>query len=59
MVSDGAVVLLAMDVLAGVLTVVLMGRLVCIDVDILVAVFAGVVTEVKFFMPAPLEAFSC
>ena len=63
MVPDGAVDLLMMDALTGVLTVVLIGRLVCIGVDILVGVtanmFTGVVTEVKFAMVASLEAFSC
>ena len=61
--SDGAVDLLTMDVLASVLTVVLIGRLVCIGVDILVEMsvnmFAEVMTEVKFAMSASLEAFSC
>ena len=52
--SDGAVELLTMDALAGVLTVVLIGRLVCIGVDILATatanMFAGVMPEVKCIM---------
>ena len=61
--SDGAVDLLAMDALAGVLTVVVIGGLAGIGVDILVAVtanmFTGVMPEVKCVMSSSLEAFSC
>ena len=61
--SDGAVDLLTMDVLASVLTVVLIGRLVCIGVDILVEMsvnmFAEVMAEVKFATSPSLEGFSC
>ena len=52
-----------MDTLAGVLTVVLIGGLVCSGVGILVAVSvnvsAEVMIEVKFAMPASLDGFSC
>ena len=61
--SDGAVDLLAMYALAGVLTVAVIGGPVCIGVDTLVAVnvnmFAGVMTEVKFVMPEALTGLSC
>ena len=60
--SDTAVGLLLMDTLVGVLTVVIIGGLpdigVNMFVDVNVNVFAGVMT-VKFAMPAPLEGFSC
>ena len=52
--SDGAVDLLAMYVLAGVLSVAVIGGPVCIGVDMLVAMsvnmFAGVMPEVKCVM---------
>ena len=58
----GAVDLLK-DVWAGVLTVLVIGGLAGIDVDLLVELnvnmFAGVTTEVKFAMPTPLDGFSC
>ena len=51
-----------MDTLAGVLTVVLIGGLVCSGVGILVAMslnmLAEVMTEVKFATSASLEALS-
>ena len=60
--SDTAVGLLLMDPLVSVLTVVIIGGLpdigVNMFVDVNVNVFAGVMT-VKFAMPAPLEGFSC
>ena len=60
--SDGAVDLLK-DAWAGVLTVVVIGGLAGIGVDLLVELnvnmFAGVTTEVKFVMPASLDGFSC
>ena len=60
--SNGAVDLLK-DAWAGVLTVVVIGGLAGIGVDLLVELnvnmFAGVTTEVKFAMPTPLDGFSC
>ena len=60
--SDGEVDLLK-DAWAGVLTVVVIGGLAGIDVDLLVELnvnmLAGVTTEVKFVMPASLDRFSC
>ena len=55
--SDGAVDL-SMNTFAGVLTVVVISGLPGMDFDVLVDVFAGVMT-VKFVMPAPLEGLSC
>ena len=60
--SDRAVGVL-MDALARVLTVIVIGGLTVIGVDVLVnananVLFAGVVGA-KFATPAPLEGFSC
>ena len=57
---DGAVDL-SMNTFVSVLTVVLIGGLPGVDVDVLVDVNANVfagVTTVKFVMPAPLEGLS-
>ena len=55
--SDGAVDL-STNTLAGVWSVVLTSGLPGMDFDVLVDVFAGVIT-VKFPMSAPLEGSSC
>ena len=55
---DGAVNLL-MDVLAGGLTIVVIGCPPGMSFDDLANVVVGVKTERNFVTPAPLEGFSC